>query len=201
MDEIGESIDRYGSDFKTTRDDIAAVIREGFIDGVREGMKKGFIDGVKDYLKLRHLDAGEAKNFERIVRGAAESALKETTGSIIKETVKGECIAVAGPPFESYMKRACSKIIEEIKNSKEELDNRSAEALKGALALTVKKINDGFGDISTRVRSELPTDVIFGNAVDGVQDGLKELLGENIKTCEERIQGEIDSKITRPHII
>ncbi len=94
------------------------------------------------------------------------------------------------------MEKACNKAVEEIRNSKVEIDNSSAKNAKDLLVKSAEEISKKVGEISGKFRKKFPTDIIFGSAIDGIQEGFEETFKENIKKCEERIGHEIDDKVT-----
>jgi hypothetical protein len=196
MDAIKGSIDSYSADFESIGNDIISGAEEGFKEGLKEGMKKGFVDGIKDCLKLGLFDTRryEVKSFRKIVVDAFGSASKNSMRSFIKKIVKREYAAVVEPSFKKYMETACNNVVEIIKNTKVKLDSSDANALKDFLDLSTKKLNKKFGEISSRFRENFPTDIVFGSAIDGIQEDFEDTLNENIGTCKERISTEIDKK-------
>lgn len=87
-------------------------------------------------------------------------------------------------------------MVETIRTSTIRLDSKSSKDIKDLLTLSTKKISDEIGEINNKVREKLPTDIIFGSVVDGMQEGFEKTFNENIKICEERIGREIEKKAT-----
>lgn len=197
MDEIKSSISRYCIDFESIREDIISGIKEGVEEGIKEGIKKGFLDGIKDCLKLGFFKIGkhEIKSFKKILVDAFGNASEKSIRLSIKKIVRSKYKSILDPSFKKYMETACNNVVEEIRNSKIRLDSSGAKDIKILVSFSTNKINEKFEKIGNDVREKLPTDAIFGSAVDGIQDGLQETINENIKICEERFNREIDKKI------
>ncbi len=191
--DINGSIGRYSTDFESARDDIVSGMREGFEEGLKEGIKKGFCDGIKDYFS----NAGdvEIKTLEKILIDAFENASEKSIRSSIKKIVIRKYKAVVDPSFKKYLEKACNGAVEEIRTSKVQIDSSSAKIAKDLLAKLTGDISKKVGEISSKFREKFPTDVVFGSAVDGIQEGFEETFNENIKKCEERIGSEIDNKV------
>jgi len=197
MDTIKASIDRYSADFESISNDIISGAEEGFKEGLKEGIKKGFVDGIKDCLQLGLFNTGkfEVKSFRKILVDAFGSASRNSIRSFVKKIVKREYTAVVEPSFKKYMETACNNVIGTIKNTKARLDSSDANALKELLALSTKKLNEKIKGTSSKFRENFPTDIVFGSAVDGLQENFENTLNENIGTCKERISTEIEKKI------
>ena len=197
MDAIKASINRYSADFESISNDIISGAKEGFKEGLKEGIKKGFVDGMKDCLNLGLFNTGkfEVKSFRKILVDSFGNASRNSIRSFIKKIVKREYAAVVEPSFKKYMETACNNVIGTIKNTKTRLDSSDANGLKDLLALSAKKLNEKIKDISSKFREKFPTDIVFGSAVDGLQENFENTLNENIGTCKERINTEIDKKI------
>lgn len=202
MDTIKDLISRYGTDFESVRNDIVSGIKEGFEEGIKEGIKKGFCDGIKDCLKFGffNMDKIKIKSFNKILADAFGNASEKSISNVIKKTVKRECKSIVDPSIKKYMEKACNTVTEEIKSSKVQLEGGNAKEIKNLLNLSIKKIKEKIGKITNDVREKLPTDVIFGSVVDGIQENLEETFNENIEICKERVNREIDTKITPARI-
>ncbi len=198
MNVIRDSISRYSSDFENVRDDIISGIEEGVKEGIKEGIKKGFLDGIKDclYLGFFNIDKHNIKSFKKILVDTSGNASRKSVRSSIKKIVRSKYEAMLDPSFKKYMEKSCNNMIEKLRQSKTRLDSNGAKEMKDFLSFSTKKISGKFEEISNEVRKRLPTDIIFGSAVDGIQEGFEETFNENIKTCEERIDNEIDNKVT-----
>ncbi len=202
MDIIKDSINRYSTDFESVKDDIVSGIKEGFEEGIKEGIKKGFCDGIKDCLEFGffNMDKVKIKSFNKILADAFGNASEKSIRIAIKKTVKRECKSIMDPSFKKYMEKACNTVTEEIKSSKVQLDGGNAEEIKNLVNLSIKKITEKIGKITDDVREKLPTDIIFGSVVDGIQENFDETFNENIEICKERVNREIDNKITSARI-
>jgi hypothetical protein len=197
MEPIRDLLTNYSTDFECIRNDIISGAEEGFKEGLKEGIKKGFVDGIKDFLNMGLFNTGrfEVKSFRKILVDAFGSASKNSIRSFIKKIVKREYAAVVEPSFKKYMETACNNVAEAIKNTKIKLDTSEVNALKDLLALSTKKLNEKIGEISSKFRENFPTDIVFGSAIDGLQEDFEDTLNENIGTCKECINIEIDKKI------
>ncbi len=197
MDDIKDSIGRYSAEFESIRDDIISGAKEGFKDGLKEGIKKGFVDGMKDCLDWGLFNTGrfEVKGFRKILVDAFGSASENSIRSSIKKIVKREYTTVVEPSFKKYMETACDDAVDAIKGIKVKLDSSGASDIKELLAVSAGKLNEKIGEISGKFRENFPTDIVFGSAVDGVQECFENTLNENIGVCKERINNEIDKKI------
>ncbi len=198
MEEIRNYISRYSANFGSVRDDIVSGIKEGVEEGIKEGIKKGFIDGIKGCLDVGffNLDKAKIKSFKKILVDAFGSASEKSIRSSIKKIVKIEYKSIIDSSVKKYMEKACNTIVEEIRKSKIQLDSKSSKDLKNLVGMSTKKISDGIGEINNKLREKLPIDIIFGSAVDGIQEGFEETFNENIKICEDKIGHEIEKKIT-----
>ncbi len=194
MDITNDTISRYSTDFESARDDIVSGIKEGFEEGLKEGIKKGFLDGVKGC--LLNTDNVEIKSLEKILKDAFGNASEKSIRSSIKKIVKRKYKDIVDPSFKKYLEKACNKAVEEIRTSKVQMDNSSAKNAKELLVKSTEEISKKVGEISGKFRKKFPTDIIFGSAVDGIQEGFEETFNGNIKKCEERIGHEIDDKVT-----
>ncbi len=198
MDAIKDSISRYSANFESLRDDIVSGIKEGVEEGIKEGVKKGFIDGIKDCLDLGFSNIGKVKikTFKKILVDAFGNASEKSIRSSIKKTVEKEYKSMINSSVKKYMEKTCNTMVETIRTSTIRLDSKSSKDIKDLLTLSTKKISDEIGEINNKVREKLPTDIIFGSVVDGMQEGFEETFNENIKICEERIGREIEKKAT-----
>jgi len=196
-DVIGTSISQYGNDFERVREDIVSGIREGFEEGLKEGIKTGFCDGIKDCLEVGffNVDKAKIKSYEEILENAFENASRKSISSFIKNNTKKEYISNIDPVFKKYMEYSCTTLVEEIKNFKINLDRNSAKNLKIILSASKKKIAEEMGGIKDKIIEKLPTDIVFGSAIDGIQEGFQESFDDSIKICENRIDGEIENKV------
>lgn len=192
-----DAIKRYGTDFENAREDIIFGIREGLEEGIKEGIKDGFLDGIKDCLTIgfSNISKTDFKSFKEILVDAFENASDKSIRSSIKKIVRHEYKSTLDPSFKKYMEKACSNMLDELRNSNLRLDSEGAGDMKDIIAFSIEKISEEFEKIHNKVRERLPTDMIFGSAVDGIQEGFQETFDENIKTCEERINREIDKKV------
>jgi flagellar biosynthesis/type III secretory pathway protein FliH len=194
VDIIKDSISRYSADFESVRDDIVSGIKEGFEEGLKEGIKKGFCDGIKDYFSNN--GNVEIKSLEKILKDAFENASEKSIRSTIKKIVIRKYKTIVDPSFKKYLEKACNRAVEEIRNSKVQIDGSRAKNAKDLLAKLTEEISKKVGEISSKFREKFPTDIVFGSAVDGIREGFEETFNENIKKCEERIGNEIDNKVT-----
>lgn len=92
------------------------------------------------------------------------------------------------------MEAACTRLVDELKQSRQHVSAAVAAGSKKAVELAVKKIKERVGGICGDVRKKLPTDVVFGSFFDGIQAGFNSDLDAGLKACEKRIDAAIDEK-------
>lgn len=194
---ISDPINSYSTNFESVRDDVISGINEGFKEGIKEGVEKGFRAGIKDCLNVGFfgIDKSEIKSYRKILEDAFGNASKKSIRSFVKKNMRKKYESTIDPIFKKYMEKACDTLVEEVRTSSIQLERSASKDIKKLIAFSASNINKVFGVITNKVRKELPMDIIFASAVEGLQEGFQVTINENVKICEQRLNREIDNKI------
>ncbi len=157
------------------------------IDGVVEGITEGAREGLSEGLKKGAQDALEACLFqgpESIGQEDIKGILEAIPQAVIKASVIKGVKPILEQTVELYLKRACQKLIEELKAA----DVKPSNEQVGLIAELIQKSQQKAVE---QIVAMLPKNPLFGAIADGLRTALEESLGKSLADCQESLQEEL----------
>jgi flagellar biosynthesis/type III secretory pathway protein FliH len=174
--------ERLTAEHESCLETIIDGILEGIAEGAREGLAEGLKKGTRDALQECLFQGPDNIGTEDI-----KDIIQAIPQAIIKTSVIKGAKPILKQTAELYLKKACQKLIEELK----EADIKPSPEQIGYILELIQK---GQGEAVKQIVERLPKNPLFSALADGMQTALSESLGESLEDCRAKLQKELATK-------